>query len=361
MDNNIIALAQELIKIDSVSSTTNKLIIELLAEILEKNGFTNEILIYSNNNEKKFNLIAHRGNSSGLAFLMHSDTVPLASNTQLEPFIENNKLFGRGACDMKGPISAGINAIIDSSKNKNITVIVTADEETGCEGADFIVKNSKLLKKYPPLFGITTEPTELKPVYAHKGLVQITVTANGIAAHSSTGLGDSANFKITPFLFFISGLREKYENDKSYQNSLFTPPTNTLNMTITDFNCALNVTASKSRCKICFRAMPNAKTDEIITEIENEAKRLNLDVSTIVLQDLYTDPKSKIVQLAEDVTGNKSETVAYLTDASQFSPLFKSIILGPGSIKQAHTENEFIDLQELLNGYNVYKKIIEHF
>ncbi len=363
MIKNVIDRAVDLIKINSVSSNSNREIIEYIGNLLDQNGFELEVLTYKDSNSvEKYNFVAKKGDKpNGLVFLMHSDTVPLAKEDQLEPYIENGRLYGRGSCDMKGPIAAALNAIIDTKSDETIVVVVTSDEETGCEGASFLARESILLKKIRPLWGIATEPTELKPVYAHKGIGQIVVTAYGKAAHSSTTEGDSANFKLIPFLHFISRLKEKYNIDKSYQNSIFNPPTNSLNITITDFNCAMNVTAAKSRCKICFRAMPDARTNDVIKEIEDEAKRLNLEVSSALYDSLHTDPESDFVKLAESISGNRGETVAYLTDASQFSSSFKSIILGPGSIKQAHTECEFIDIEELKQGYDIYKKIIENY
>lgn len=361
MKEKLIKLTCDLIKIKSVSSESNREIIIFFRDMLINKNFDIELIDYIDRNGiSKYNLVARKGvGKGGLAFLIHSDTVPLASGNQLKPYIENNRIYGRGACDMKGPAIASLLAGLDSNNiNIPLTYIITSDEEIGCEGAEFVVKNSKLLKKYPPDYGIATEPTELKPVYAHKGLCNISVTALGKAAHSSTSIGESANFKMIPFLYFISKLKEKYITDESYQNEEFNPPTNTLNLTMSDFNCAPNVTAAKSSCKICFRAMPHTRTTEIITEIKNEADRLGLDFSYILLDSIHTDPGTEFVKIAEKITKRKAETVAYLTDASQFTNILKPIILGPGSIKQAHTIDEYIDIDELVKGYSIYKDII---
>lgn len=360
MNHKSVDILMDLIRINSVSENSNSEIITYIENFLTKHGFTHEKLTYiDSNGVEKCNLISHRGETrADLAFLCHSDTVPLATDSQIEPFIESNRVFGRGACDMKGPIAAMLLAIEESDTNTPLTVITTSDEELGCEGASYIVEHSNLLKKFIPKWGVTTEPTEFKPVYAHKGIGRLSVTAYGKAAHSSTLKGDSANFKLAPFMYFISQLREKYNSDKSYQNDLFVPPTNTLNMTISDFNCALNVTAKKSQCNICFRAMPEARTEDVIKEITAEAERLGLESSSHLYNSLYTDPESPLVKLSEEITGKKSETVAYLTDASTFSSMFPSIILGPGSINQAHTVDEYIDINELIKGYEIYKELI---
>ncbi|OQY37863.1 MAG: hypothetical protein B6229_07365 [Spirochaetaceae bacterium 4572_7] len=361
MKNRLQETLIDLIRIDSVSKNSNKKIIEYLSTILSNAQFELELLKYIDPaGIEKYNLIAHKGTSpGGLAFLCHSDTVPLATKEQLNPTITDGKIYGRGACDMKGPMAAAIWAGVDSESNLPLTYIITADEEIGCEGAEYVVKNSKLLKKYSPQYSIATEPTELKPIYAHKGLGSITVTANGTAAHSSTEKGVNANFKIAPFLYFISTLREKYNSNKSYQNSEFTPPTNGLNMVISDFNCALNITAARSRCSVSFRSMPNARTEDILEEITDAANRLGLTITSKLYDSLYTDPHNNFVKYVEDITKSKAGTVPYLTDAFHFKAN-NPIILGPGSINQAHTENEYIDIKELNRGYSIYKQIIKN-
>ncbi len=361
MREKLIELTNRLIAMNSVSCNTNREVIDSCRSLLEENGFTSEIVKYTDPNSiEKFNLVARKGNGSGgLAFLMHSDTVPLESEDQVKPYIKDNKIFGRGACDMKGPIAAALLAGINSDKlGKPLTYIITSDEEIGCEGAEYLVKHSRLLKEFPPKWGIATEPTELKPVYAHKGLGSITITATGSAAHSSTDKGVSANFKIAPFMYFISTLKEKYNIDKSYQNSNFEPATNGLNMVITDFNCALNITAPKSRCKINFRTMPNSRSEDIIKEIKEEADRLGLTSTSLLFDSLYTDPEASFVKVAEKVAKRESGTVAYLTDAFQFKDILQPIILGPGSINQAHTKDEYIDIDQLEEGYDIYIQMI---
>lgn len=362
MKIKLIELTNRLIGLDSVSENSNKDIIDLLYKLFTENDFSQELISYTDsNNIEKYNLIARKGDGSGgLAFLIHSDTVPLASNEQLIPTIKENRIYGRGACDMKGPAAAAVLAAINTDAlNKPVTFIISSDEEIGCKGAGFIIENSTMLRNNPPQWAITTEPTELRPIYSHKGMGAISVKAKGLAAHSSTDEGVNANFKMAPFLYSVSKLKEKFYNDKSYQNSDFDPPTNGLNMVVSDDNCPANITAPVSRCNISFRAMPEAKTEEVIGEIEREAKRAGLEYSSTLYQPLYTDPNSEIVKVAERVTGLDSGTVPYLTDAFHFKNILDPIILGPGSIKQAHKRDEYIDIDELVKGYEIYKKLIE--
>ena len=115
----------------------------------------------------------------------------------------DDKLYGRGSCDMKGPLAATMVAAgkIDASQLKQpIYIVVTADEEIGLLGAKYVANNSVMLRDDKPVYGVIAEPTSMIPVYAHKGGQFVTVIAHGTAAHTSTDKGDSATFKLAPFM-----------------------------------------------------------------------------------------------------------------------------------------------------------------
>lgn len=358
MRKQLIELTKELISINSVSSNSNYKVIELCKKLLIESGYTTEYIKY-NNGEEKFNLVAQKGNKpGGIAFVIHIDTVPLHSETQLHPLIKENRIYGRGACDMKGPAAAALLAGTENEAEMTITYIITSDEEIGCVGAKYVVEESKLLKENTPDFAIVTEPTELIPIHAHKGLADIAVTAVGKAAHSSLDTGDNANFKIAPFLADIAELKQKYLSDPSYCNNDFIPKTNGLNMVISDNNCALNITAPFSRALISFRTMPDCKSKEVIEEIKETAENYGLSIVSNYIEPLYVTPDNIFVKKVEGITGKKAETVPYLTDAFRFKELFTPIILGPGSIKQAHTKDEYIGIDDLIKGYEIYTQLI---
>lgn len=358
MKKKLIALTRKLISMNSVSVNSNFEIIEYCKTLLQESGYTTEYIKY-NNGEDKFNLIAQKGSKpGGLAFVIHIDTVPLASETQLNPEIIDNKIYGRGACDMKGPAAAALLAGIENISDKTITYIITSDEEIGCVGAKHVVEESRLLKENTPDFALVTEPTELIPIHAHKGLADIAVTATGSAAHSSLDIGDNANFKLAPFLADVAHLKKKYLTDSAYFNNSFSPKTNGLNMVISDNDCALNITAPFSRALISYRTMPKCKSREVIDEIKEAAEKHGLLVVSNYIEPIYIDPEHNFVKKAENITGKKAETVPYLTDAFRFKELFTPIILGPGSINQAHTKDEYIDIDELIKGYEIYTQFI---
>ena len=264
MSLNVVELASQLVAIPSETPQSNGAISEFLEKVLVETGFTVERLSYTDpNGEEKVNLVAKKGDGSGgLGLFSHSDTVP--GDAGWEPFtprVQEGKLYGRGSCDMKGPLAATIVAAarFDAAQlAKPLFIAVTADEENGHVGSYFIVDKSKLLTDSWPQFCVVCEPSELVPVYAHKGGARITVTAHGVAAHTSTDRGESANFKIAPFLAEMAELAQVFRREKRFQNDEFSPPTNGFNLVLDDGGTAANVTAAKTVATLGLRAMPNA-------------------------------------------------------------------------------------------------------
>ena len=167
-----------------------------------------------------------RGNG-GLGLFSHSDTVP--GDAGWEPFsptVADGRLLGRGSADMKGPLAASIAAACRfnaADLERPLVIAVTADEERGHTGAHDIVERSQTLTSGWPQYCIVCEPSTLQPVYAHKGGAGITVTARGVAAHTSTDKGMSANFKIAPFLAEMTELAQTFRAAGALPEPAFRP------------------------------------------------------------------------------------------------------------------------------------------
>jgi acetylornithine deacetylase len=263
---------------------------------------------------------------------------------------------------MKGALAATMLAAAgaDAGKLKQpIYVVITSDEENGHLGAHYILNHSATLRANWPKYAVVAEPTQLRPVYAHKGGALITVTAHGTAAHTSTEKGVSANFLIAPFLSEMSELLAVFQNTERFKNHEFDPPTNGFNLTIDDGNCRPNVTAAKTVARLSLRLMPNDHRDEQIAMIEEKAKAHNLEVDYRIIEPFYITPHSKVVQAACRATGiPKAITVPYGTEAEAYQRFTQPVILGPGSIDQAHTRSEWVDIDQLQNAVDVYEKMI---
>ena len=194
----------ELIRLPSVSSIdpehdqSNRAVIDVLATWLEALGFDIEIMPVQASPEK-CNLIARRGNNDiegGLVLSGHTDTVPYDDKGwNTDPFTlskQNDRYYGLGTADMKSffpIILETLERLTETKFNQSITVVATADEESTMSGARLIQKQNNIAGR----FCIIGEPTGLKPIHAHKGIIIETIQIQGRSGHSSDPtLGNSA-------------------------------------------------------------------------------------------------------------------------------------------------------------------------
>jgi acetylornithine deacetylase len=363
----LVALTEALVRIPSVSRWSNAAVSDFAEEQMALYGFEVERLAYTDpNGEQKVSLVGQIGSGDGgLAFFSHSDTVPGQEDVwhAFDPWIEEGRLYGRGSCDMKGPFAATLIAAasVDPARLKQpVFVVLAADEEIGGYGAIQITAESQSLQRAATRFGVVAEPTKMTPVYAHKGVGEVVVTAHGRAAHSSKDTGISANFLIAPFLAEMAMLNDEVKRDEAYMNHDFVPPTNGFNMTINDFGCRVNVTADKSQCRISFRPMPRDNSAGLIERISDSAKARGFDVESRSIEPFAVDPSSRIVAAACRATGtSEAETVPYGTDAFWLQEKFELVVLGPGDIGLANTVGENLPVADLEGAVEVYKKMID--
>ena len=364
---NVVKLTQDLVAIESESRISNAAVSDYLEQVLRQVGFVVERLVYVDQaGVEKVNLIARKGEGTGgLGFFSHSDTVPGNPDgwQPFKPTINKGRLIGRGSCDMKGPLAATIVACagIDPADLKQpLYLVISADEEVGYQGALNIVAESQTFKAGWPTFGVIAEPTQLTPVYAHKGRARVWVTAHGHAAHTSTDQGISANFLIAPFLAEMAELATRFRRDERFLNHTFTPPTNSFNMTLNDGNCASNITAPKTICTLDFRLMPDDHHAEALALIIERAERYNLEVTSTTFNPFSIDPEAEIIRAACQASGvAKAVTVPFGTEAAVYMAHLQGVVLGPGNIDQAHTVGEWISLAELSRAVEVYQRLID--
>lgn len=363
---DVVQLTRDLVSIPSESQESNSAVSALLASVLQNIGFEVERLIYLDSNSvEKVSLVGKKGNGEGgLCLFSHSDTVPGGEGwNPLDPRLDNGRLYGRGSCDMKGPLAATLTAAatVDAAHLKRpLFIAITADEEMGYGGARQILAESQLFQAGWPAYGVVAEPTELIPVYAHKGGARVNVTAHGVAAHTSTDKGTSANFLIAPFLAEMAELAQRFRTDPYFMSDAFDPPTNGFNLTINDGGTKPNVTAAKTVATVGLRSMPGAHYDEAIQLVVERAKAHGLETDVYSLEPFYTSPDSPIVQMACQATGiEKAVTVPFGTEAILYREYMDCVVLGPGNIAQAHTQGEWIEVAQLQRAVTIYQKLIQ--
>jgi acetylornithine deacetylase len=359
----------ELVGIDSVSSRSNKEIVEYLEGRCHALGLITRRFAYTDERGvEKINLIALTADVSEveLALVGHTDTVPYDPNwTEATKLTERNgKLYGRGSCDTKGFIAAAMTAVesIDLTRlKKPLALIFTADEEIGLIGAKRLAETKPLRARY----AIVGEPTSLKPIRAGKGYSLAEVMVQGREAHSAyPALGASAIVRAARLINRLDSIAGKLKED---QHDAFDPPYTTLNVGLIHGGTAKNVLAGECRFTLEWRPIPTQSSEHLIKlltdAIEAESKT-DPDIYVAVdasRQDMgfETSPDSALVKLMEKLTGIESGTVAFGTEASQMMALgAEAVVLGPGDIREAHRTGEFVPIVELERCVEILKHAV---
>ena len=376
-ENNVDQLFEDSVKIltdliafKTVSGEDNNSLINYCDEILKKLGATSFKTF--DNEKKRVNLFAtlkaKKSNSKKPIILSgHTDVVPVSKSWSTDPFkatIKGNKLYGRGACDMKGFIACTLAyAPIYSKTNldRDIHFSFTFDEETACQGAPILIEE---LKKKGIKDGICIigEPTNMKIIDAHKGCYEYTTYFEGLAGHSSAPhKGVSAVEYAARYVNKLIELRQKLI-DRTPKDSIFDPPYSTLQIGGVFGGIAHNVIADK--CHVNWETRPVVKEDGVFLNSEldkyanevllPEMKKIypNSSIKKKIIGEIIgfdRDTKSDACELVSSLTGDNSrEVVSFGTEAGLFREIgISTVVCGPGSIEQAHKIDEYIVLDEL--------------
>ena len=386
-ENNVDQLFEDSVKIltdliafKTVSGENNNSLINYCDEILKKLGATSFKTF--DNEKKRVNLFAtlkaKKSNSKKPIILSgHTDVVPVSKSWSTDPFkatIKGNKLYGRGACDMKGFIACTLAyAPIYSKTNldRDIHFSFTFDEETACQGAPILIEE---LKKKGIKDGICIigEPTNMKIIDAHKGCYEYTTYFEGLAGHSSAPhKGVSAVEYAARYVNKLIELRQKLI-DRTPKDSIFDPPYSTLQIGGVFGGIAHNVIADK--CHVNWETRPVVKEDGVFlnSELDKYANEVllpemrkiypNSSIKKKIIGEIIgfdRDTKSDACELVSSLTGDNSrEVVSFGTEAGLFQEIgISTVVCGPGSIEQAHKVDEYIVLDELKKCLNLLEGI----
>ena len=364
--------ARSLVAVPSVSANSNAAVSDVVEQHLHSLGFQIERQEFLDPfGVPKVNVIGRKGpGQGGVAYFSHTDVVPadtwsVSEHGPFEPTVRDNRLYGRGSCDMKGSIAAmlaAVSRIRDDELRAPVYVVCTADEEVGFHGAKRVAETSAFYREMvaSQSRAIIGEPTELEVVYAHKGIYGFRAIAHGRAAHSSTRDGVNANLAMIPFLAEMKAIHDETLTDPAWLNDEFDPPWISWNIGINDHNRAVNITAPQSVCSVYFRPMPGQDADGQVHRAEAVAQRCGLEFHWECRGlPLYGDPSSNFVRETLRIANrDEARTVGYGTDGVCFTELKQILVLGPGSIQQAHTDDEWISLDQLSAGTDIYERLL---
>ncbi len=366
------------VSLPSVSSanpsidTSNKAVIDHLAEQFESLGFECELIPIPGRETTKFNLIATLGSGpGGLVLAGHTDTVPLDEELwSVDPFKvtqRDGKLFGLGVTDMKGffpIIMEAVKPFLDKSFKEPLIVLATADEETSMQGARSIAE----LGRPKARAAIIGEPTGLQPVKAHKGIMMDSVRLLGHSGHSSDpSLGNNALDAMHAVISDLMTYREELKC--RYNSELFSIPHPTLNLGVIHGGDNPNRICGHCELEFDIRLMPGMHIETVRAEIRNRIATL-MDPLGIQFEfaalftgvpAFFADENSALLRTAEKLTGHSGISVAFGTEGPFLQKLgMDTIIMGPGNIDQAHQPDEYMSIDMIEPCIDVLQKMISH-
>jgi acetylornithine deacetylase len=360
-------LLAELVGFDTTSHKSNLPLIRFVESYLRQHG-VDSALVPTPDGEKA-SLFATIGPSGvgGIALSGHTDVVPVTGQAwSSDPFTlveREGRLYGRGACDMKGYLACVLAMVPELKARKLATPIHIAfsyDEEVGCTGVRPMV--AELGRSLPlPRMVLVGEPTTMTVVDAHKGPMRWVVRLTGKAAHSSMPhLGVNA---IT-YAGRLLGELERIENElkAAEHNDRFDPPYTTLQVTQMAGGNASNIVPASCWLGWEIRGLPGFDGEaldarfrrfaeaECLAPMRQAEPEAEVDIQvTNAVPAFEADSASGLVPLTLKLAHqNKTYAVCYATEASLFQAGgAPSVVIGPGDIAQAHTPDEFIEIAEL--------------
>lgn len=361
-------LLADLIGFPSVSSDSNRALIDHAAGLLEDAGADVEIIAAPCGT--KANLFATFGPMAdgGIVLSGHSDVVPVTDQDwSSDPFTlrkDQGRLYGRGTCDMKGFIAAVLAVAPAFGRrplNRPLHISLTYDEETGCIGARHLVAALKA-RGLTPGVAIIGEPTEMRIIEGHKGCYEYTTRFQGLPGHGSApDHGVNAVEYAARYVGRLLALKDALRA-RAPENGRFDPPWTTINVGALHGGVAHNVIAPTAQVDWEMRPVQDGDADfvkdhlralvdgELLPAMRAVYADAAIDVETIgeVAGLIPTDNNEARRIMAELTGANGADLVAFGTEAGLFQALGTDVVVcGPGSIEQAHKADEYVSLDQM--------------
>ena len=369
MNKNLSALelTQALVRFDTINPPGNeRLCAEHLGSILDDAGFA---VSYHEFAETRTSLVARIGGDADakpLCFTGHIDTVPLgAAPWSVDPFaadIADGKLYGRGTSDMKSGVAAFVVAAIRLAREletgPGMVLIITAGEETGCEGAYHLAGLGNVLGDAGAI--VVAEPSSNLPFIGHKGALWLKAVASGLTAHGSMPeLGINAIYKAART---ISQL-EDFDFNVARHPVLGKP---TLNVGTVHGGMNINSVPDRAEVGIDIRTLPDQDHGDLCAHLSSY---LGDDIAVEPIVDVgsvWTDPAEDwmldVFDVMAEILGKMPEvcTATYFTDAAALTPAYgdpPTVILGPGEAAMAHQTDEYCVVDRIDQAVDAYVEI----
>ncbi len=360
-------MLEKLVAFDTTSANTNIPLIEFVEDFLSSHGIESQRVPSDDGVHSSLHAAIGPEGVPGIGLSGHTDVVPVEGQSWTsDPFTltqKDGRLYGRGACDMKGFIAC-ILSHAPKFKARDlktpIHLLLSYDEEVGCTGVrPMIAELGKRLAA--PRLVIVGEPTSMRVVDAHKSIHGFETRVTGRESHSGQPhLGVNAIMAAGELISELT--RMDKELRARADGPRFDPPYTNIAVALIDGGSARNITPKACKFSWMFRSVPASDPDEITAQFAKFAEEQVLPamqavsgeaaivtVQTSSVPSLNAPEGSPAVSLALKIAGaNESFAVSYGTEAGLFELAgFSSVVIGPGDIAQAHAPDEFIEESEL--------------
>jgi acetylornithine deacetylase len=362
---------ETLVAFDTTSRNSNLALIETVRDWLKGVGV--DARLVHNPGQTKANLFAtlpaqDGGEQGGIVLSGHTDVVPVDGQVwTADPFVlqeRDGRLYGRGACDMKGFIATALALVpefLEMPRKKPLHLAFSFDEEVGCAGAPFMLADLRE-RGIRPDGCVVGEPTGMQVVVAHKGINLYRCRVHGKAAHSSlTPHGCNAIEYAARLICHIRDVADAYKARGPY-DTFYDVPFSTMTTNLIQGGIAVNTIPDACEFSYEFRNLPGIAPGDIQREVQRYVDevllprmRAEFPEARIELEagpaapGLEASEQAAITQLVRALTRDTAtRKVAYGTEAGLFEGIgIPTVVCGPGHIAQAHKPDEFVALDQL--------------
>lgn len=357
-------LLARLVAFDTTSRYSNTALIDFVADHLAAHGIAAHRV--ESEDGTKASLFATIGPNvaGGVVLSGHTDVVPVADQVWTsDPFtlaVRDDRLHGRGACDMKGFIACVLALVPDFARAPlavPLHLALSYDEEVGCLAAPALI-DALLQAVAPPAFAIIGEPTEMRVAQAHRGIASFATSVSGRAGHSSKpDAGVNAIVAATQCIGALAEILAEQEAEAPR-----TGEKTTINVGRIEGGTAVNIIAGRCRFVWECRSDDGGAGERLSRGLDAWARQVLLPPLREVAPEaavvterlvaappLQLAPDSPAVAAALALSGqNSAGRVAFASEAGQFQQAgIPAVVIGPGSAAQAHQPDEFVTREQL--------------
>lgn len=366
MSNSVRDILENLLAFDTTSRESNLALIDYIQAHLAERGIVAQRFLSEDG--RKANLYARLGpeGDGGVMLSGHTDVVPVDGQPwSVPPFAlteKDKRYYGRGSADMKGFLACVLAAIPLFQAQRlrlPLHLAFSYDEEVGCLGVRSLVSHLKAARDKPAMC-IIGEPTDMQPVYGHKGKVAMRCRVRGHACHSAYApQGVNA---ISYAARLINRLESLGDALAKMRDVRFDPPYSTLQVGTIRGGAALNIVPQRCEFDFEIRHLPGQPVEDTVSTLRDYAAKELLPAMRDIAQEseisfiplsqypgLLTDAQSDFARwLAQWCGSDAFSTVAFGTEGGLFDEAgIATLICGPGSMAQGHKPDEYVAIDQL--------------